>query len=282
MKICWFDGARLGVVTGAEMRDVTGALAVLPPATYPAPPGDMLIEHLDRVRLEIQRLWRDAPIVEIGQAMLMSPVRNPSKIIAAPVNFPFHIQEAKSAPGVFKQYEGGIEEQGLFLKATSSLVGCGQGVRTRFPARQTHHEIELGVVIGKTGSDIPLDEALSYVAGYTIALDMTVRGGEDRSMRKSLDTYSVLGPWLVTADEVADPQVLDFELSVNGVLRQRSNTRHMIMGIAKLIAWASTFYTLLPGDVIMSGTSEGVGRVEPGDMMHCRIESIGSMTVQVR
>jgi 2-keto-4-pentenoate hydratase/2-oxohepta-3-ene-1,7-dioic acid hydratase in catechol pathway len=141
--------------------------------------------------------------------------------------------------------------------------------------------MELGVVIGRKGSNIPEASALNYVAGYAIALDMVVRGSEDRSFRKSIDTYAVLGPWLVTADEIPDPGHLDFSLSVNGEVRQKSNTQHMIMSIPRQIAWASTFYTLWPGDIIMTGTCEGVSRVVPGDVMHCEIAGIGAMDVRV-
>jgi 2-keto-4-pentenoate hydratase/2-oxohepta-3-ene-1,7-dioic acid hydratase in catechol pathway len=110
---------------------------------------------------------------------------------------------------------------------------------------------------------------------------MTVRGPEDRSFRKSVDTYSVLGPWMVTVDEIADPQRLALELSVNGTVRQSANTSEMILPIAEQIAWASRFYTLQPGDVIMTGTCEGVGPVVAGDRMHARIEAIGAMEVAV-
>jgi 2-keto-4-pentenoate hydratase/2-oxohepta-3-ene-1,7-dioic acid hydratase in catechol pathway len=111
---------------------------------------------------------------------------------------------------------------------------------------------------------------------------MVVRGTEDRSFRKSVDTYSVLGPWMVTADEIEDPQNLSFSLAVNGEIKQQSNTNKMLMSIARQIAWGSTFYTLWPGDVIMTGTCEGVSRVQPGDTMHCVIEGIGEMDVAVR
>jgi 2-keto-4-pentenoate hydratase/2-oxohepta-3-ene-1,7-dioic acid hydratase in catechol pathway len=137
------------------------------------------------------------------------------------------------------------------------------------------------VVIGKPAANVSEDTALQYVAGYAIALDMVVRGPEDRSLRKSVDTYAVLGPWLTTVDEVPDPGDLAFSLSVNGEVRQSSNTAHMIMSIARQISWASQFYTLWPGDIIMTGTCEGVGRVQPGDVMHCEIERLGAMDVAV-
>ena len=126
------------------------------------------------------------------------------------------------------------------------------------------------------------DEALDYVAGYAIALDMVVRGTEDRSMRKSVDTYAVLGPWLTTADEIPNPDSMDFELTVNGETRQKSNTELMIMDCRRQIEWASSFYTLHPGDIIMSGTCEGVSRVLPGDTMHLDFAGLGAMDVPIR
>ena len=282
MKICWYNENRLGVVVGDEVRDVSAALQALPPASYPGPRGDALIANLDLVRKEIERHLPDAPAMPVADVRLLSPVVNPTKIIGVPVNYLKHVEEAAADRETFTdRYRGSIEEQGLFLKASSALVGCGEGVRMRFPDRLTHHEMELGVVIGKRASNVSVEQALSHVAGYAIALDMVVRGPEDRSLRKSIDSYAVLGPWLVTADEIADPQALDISLSVNDQLRQHSNTAHMIMDIARQIAWASSFYTLWPGDIIMTGTCEGVGPVGPGDVMHCVIEGIGAMDVHV-
>ena len=193
-----------------------------------------------------------------------------------------HVSEADEQREVFGgRYLGSIEEQGLFLKATSALVGPGEGVRLRFPERRTDHEMELGVVIGRQASDIRKEEALDYVAGYSIALDMVVRGTQDRSFRKSIDSYAVLGPWLVTADEVADPQNLDFFLAVNGEVKQKSNTSLMIMDLATQISWASTYYTLWPGDIIMSGTCSGVSQVTPGDVLHCEIGKIARCDVRI-
>ena len=180
------------------------------------------------------------------------------------------------------KFAGTVIEQGLFLKAASSLVGPSQGVAVRFPDRRTDHECELGVIIGKTADRIEEKNAFDYIAGYAIALDMTVRGPEDRSFRKSVESYAVLGPWLVTADEIADPDALDFELSVGGEVRQKSNTGQMILSVARQLAWASSFYTLHPGDIIMTGTCDGVAPVKPGDVMVCTFEGIGEMVVPVR
>jgi len=282
MKLCWFDNDRLGLVEGDRVRDVSAALRVLPPPRYPAPHGDTLIANLDKVRMEIGKVAINAPTHDLTQVKFLSPVANPTKIIGVPVNYLKHAEEADAQRDVFThRYQGGIREQGLFLKANSALVGSGHGVSIRFPDRRTDHEMELGIVIGREASSVAEADAMSYIAGYTIALDMVIRGPEDRSFRKSLDTFAVLGPWLVTADEIPDPGHLDFSLSVGGQVRQRSNTMHLIMDIPQQIAWASNFYTLYPGDIIMSGTCEGVSPVAPGDVMHCQIDKIGAMDVRV-
>ena len=283
MKICWYDQQQLGVVVDGRVFAVSGALAALPGARYPAAPGDLLIANLGTVRAAIERLLPGAPSKPVEEVRFLSPVANPGKILGVPVNYADHVAEAQADQATFTdRYKGGIREQGLFLKAASSLVGPAEGVTLRFPERLSHHEMELGVVIGKTAANVPVEEAMSYVAGYAIALDMTVRGPEDRSLRKSVDSYAVLGPWLVTADDIDNAQKLDISLRVNGELRQQASTAEMIIGIAEQIAWASSYYTLHPGDIIMSGTCAGVGQVLPGDVMDCDIEAVGSMRVAVR
>ncbi len=134
-------------------------------------------------------------------------------------------------------------------------------------------------VIGKTARNVKSGDALDYVAGYCIGLDMTVRGPEERSLRKSIDTFSVLGPWFVTADELADASQLDFWLTVNGEPRQSANTRDLVLSLPMLIEFASSYY---PGDLVYTGTPEGVGPVVPGDVIVTEFEGIGRMTVDVR
>jgi 2,4-didehydro-3-deoxy-L-rhamnonate hydrolase len=285
MKLCRFNDNRIGIVRGDAVHDVSAILEQLPPMRYPAPVADLLITHLERLRPEMERLADKAPAVPLKGLRLLSPVANPSKIIGTPANYHAHAAEAAADKEISVYHSGKIrtvEDQGLFLKAVSALVGPSEGVAVGFPGRRTDHEAELGIVIGRTAKNIADAAALSYVAGYAIALDMVVRGSEDRSFRKSLDTYAVLGPWLVTADELGDPTALDFDLKVNGENRQTANTKDMIVGIARQIAWASEWYTLHPGDIIMTGTPAGVGRVNPGDRMTVRIDRIGTMEVPVR
>jgi len=121
------------------------------------------------------------------------------------------------------------------------------------------------VITGPECRDVTEDDALAYVAGYSIGLDMSVRGKEDRSFRKSIDSYSVVGPWLVTAEEFGSPNDVSFALLVNGEPRQASSTKHLIFGVRKLIAWASSWYTLHPRGVIFTGTPEDVGLVASHD-----------------
>ena len=122
---------------------------------------------------------------------------------------------------------------------------------------------------------------MDYVAGYCIGLDITVRGPEERSLRKSPDSYSVLGPWLVTADEFGDPSNVQVGIKVNGVVRQDANTEDLVMPIPQLIEFMTSFYSLHPGDIIMTGTPQGVGPIKPGDVMEAWIERIGAMRVAV-
>lgn len=282
MKIAWFNDNRLGLVKGDRVFDVSKVLEKLPKPTYPyAKGGDPLIAHLSSLRGEIEAAASGAGLA-VAEVKFLSPVAAPSKIIGTPTNYTDHIAEANRQRDVFgHRYSGTIEEQGLFLKANSSLIGAGETVKLRFPERRTDHEMELGLVIGKKASNIRLEDALSYVAGYAIALDMVVRGTQDRSMRKSIDTYAVLGPWMITADEIPDPTRLDFSLAVNGEVKQKSNTANMIMGLHRQIQFASEYYTLLPGDIIMTGTCSGVSQVKPGDVMHCEIEKVGAMDVRI-
>src|SRR5262245_49769565 len=183
MKICRFDNDRLGVVEGDRVLDVTGALDVLPKVSWPLPQGDPLIANLGKVVARIKEIKHAATPKPLGAVKLKSPVANPSKIIGAPVNYQLHIQEATKNPSAFANPTANmlnIRTAGPFLKANSSLVGPSEGVSLRFTDRRNDHEVELAVVIGKTGSAIPAAKALDYVAGYAIGLDMTVRGTEDR------------------------------------------------------------------------------------------------------
>lgn len=284
MKICRFDDDRLGIVQGEEVLDVTQALAEIPLQRWPLAQGDPLILNLERVLAAAKKLLPSAPGKPLAAVKLLAPVANPSKIIAAPINYNDHIAESIKDPGIAHgrtNIQKGIGEWGLFLKANSSLIGFGETIRLRWPERRNDHEVELAAIIGKRGNKIPKERALEYVCAYSIGLDMTVRGPELQCFRKSIDTYSVLGPWLVTADEIADPNRLDLSIKVNGEVRQNSNTKYLVYNVQRLIEFGSAMYTLHPGDIIMTGTPAGVSPVKPGDLLSAHVQGIGTAEVRI-
>ena len=288
MKLCRYDDDRLGVVRGDLVHDVTQAQTDIRNSAPYAMKGYAVVAALPQWRERLERLADKAPGKPIAPVKLLPPVARPSKLTCAPTNYQAHIEEMSKAaaqPGsqIVKSQSSKILEAGMFLKANSALVGPSEGIPVRFPDRRNDHEIELVMVIGKTGSDISQAKALDHVIGYCLGLDMTVRGPQDRSFRKSCDGYSVLGPWMVTADEIAEPDNLPLSLTVNGEIRQDTNTRNLIYVIRRLIEFASAYYTLYPGDVYYTGTPEGVGPVKPGDVLRARSAApLGELQIAVR
>jgi 2,4-diketo-3-deoxy-L-fuconate hydrolase len=283
MRLCRFDDDRLGVVVGNEIADITAITERLTAHRYPLPRFDPLIAAFDTLRPAIESLATKADRRPLLEVHLLSPVANPGKVVAAPVNYKKHLDEARADAEIHNDRQiAEIQKAGLFLKATSSIVGPHEGVTISHPDRRNDHEVELVAVIGKVARDVMEKDALGYIAGYCIGLDMSVRGSEDRSFRKSVDSFTVLGPWLSTPEECPDVTNMNLSLEVNGEKRQSANTSDLVLSVAQLIAYASTIYTLYPGDVIMTGTPEGVGPVKDGDLMTASVENIGSMQVGVR
>ena len=285
MKLCRFDGDKLGLVQGTKVIDVSQVLSHLPAQRYPFPRHDLFIEALPALRPQIEALARSAgPELRhaLHKVQLDAPVPNAGKIVGAPINYKAHVAESKADAGIGHGRQiTSIGDWGMFLKANTSLIGMSQEIRLRFADRRNDHELELGVIIGKPCHKVSAADALSHVAGYAVALDMTVRGPEFACFRKSVDTYAVLGPYLVTADEIPDPNRLDMWLKVNGQIRQQSNTEHMVYDVARLIEFTSAFYSLMPGDIIMTGTPEGVGPVQPGDLIEAHIAGVGDLSIRV-
>lgn len=281
MKICRFNSDRIGLVQDDIVLDVTERFNRQP--TWPQPQGDWIVRQIPELLSGLTNASsQNCHTVPLSEVRLESPVANPGKIVGAPINYHAHIEEANADREINHGHTyTTLERYGLFLKAGSSLIGASDLIEQRFPDRRTDHEVELAVVIGKTARMVTKDQALDYVLGYAVGLDMTVRGQEWPGFRKSVDTYAVLGPWIVTADEIADPNALDLELRVNGDERQRSNTSRLIMKVQRLIEYASSFYTLYPGDVIMTGTPDGVGPVQPGDLIEASVQSIGTVKVRI-
>jgi 2-keto-4-pentenoate hydratase/2-oxohepta-3-ene-1,7-dioic acid hydratase in catechol pathway len=171
---------------------------------------------------------------------------------------------------------------GFFLKAPSSLLDPGGTIQLPYHDRRFDHEGELALVIGRTARHVSEHDALSYVFGYTGLLDITMRGGEDRSVRKSFETFTPMGPVLVTADEFGDPGQAELRCWVSGELRQQAGTRDLIWGVARLVSYASSVTTLHPGDVITTGTPAGVGPLAAGDTVRLELSGLGlDLQVQV-
>jgi 2,4-didehydro-3-deoxy-L-rhamnonate hydrolase len=283
MRLCRFDEDRLGVVIDGKVHDVSSARDQIRQTARYDMMGDAVIAALPSWRKRLEDMAAKAPGRPLEEARLLAPVARPSKLMAAPTNYRKHIEEMSANRGAApSSHSSNIGEAGIFLKANSSLVGPSEGVPVRFPDRRNDHEAEIVLIIGKAGTNVPRAEALDYIAGYSLGLDMTVRGREDRSFRKSVDGYSVLGPWIVTADEIADPNDLAFKLDLNGATKQNSNTSNMVYDVQRLIEFASSFYTLHPGDVFYTGTPEGVGPVQPGDRIEVSCDRIGVLSTKVR
>lgn len=275
MKLINFNHSHFGLVMDDKVYDLTQSQQVL---TF----MDALNWLKGRDPQNIQNIKSSAPSFELKDVQINSPVPSPGKVVAAPINYKAHIEEMKTNGQAFGHILTDIRQAGLFLKASSSVVGLSQGIAQRFLERRTDHEIELCVIIGKLCDHVQKEEALTYVAGYCLGLDITIRGTEDRSFRKSLDSYTVLGPWMTVNHPGLDPQNIDLELKVNEELRQHTSTQDMVMSVMELIEYASSFYTLHPGDVIMTGTPQGVGPIRPGDTLHAKGSGLGQMSVKVR
>jgi 2-keto-4-pentenoate hydratase/2-oxohepta-3-ene-1,7-dioic acid hydratase in catechol pathway len=212
--------------------------------------------------------------VPLRDVRLRVPVADPSKIIAAPVNYRDHQAEMNS--------EAQVGALGFFLKAPSSLLDPGGTIQLPYHDRRFDQEGELALVIGRTARHVSEQAALGCVFGYTGLLDITMRGGEDRSTRKSFDTFTPMGPVLVTADEFGDPGDVELRCWVAGELRQKASTRDLIWSVARLVSYASSVATLYPGDVITTGTPAGVGPIAAGDTIRLELSGLGlDLTVQV-
>lgn len=276
MRLCLFDEWRVGVVDGDTVIDVTAAV----PGHEPDPTSAFwvrLCRDFDRLRPQLEQAAAQSPAVPLAQVALRPPALNPSKILAAASNYGDHVTEM--AP---KVPDGWMLDFDVFLKAPTSLLAHGGTIELPEVEPEVHHEIELAAVIGRRARDLDEAEALDCVLGYTAIMDTTVRGGGDRSRRKSYDTFTPLGPWMVTSDEIADPHDVDLELRVNGEVRQQANTNHLLVTIPAMIAHASRIMTLNPGDVFATGTPAGVGPIAPGDEIVARVGGVGTLTASVR
>jgi 2-keto-4-pentenoate hydratase/2-oxohepta-3-ene-1,7-dioic acid hydratase in catechol pathway len=279
VRLYCFDEHRIGVGTGADaLVDVTSLVADVVPESRMA----ALIAAWQRLRGSLQDASTSGIALALDRVTLRAPLPAPRNVIAAPVNYRRHQEEMGGVGGVYTGAEiQTIETYAGFIKASSSVIGPDEAIRLPFPDRRFDHEAEVGVVIGARAASVSRGRALDHVFGYVPLLDITMRGSEDRSYRKSFDTFTPIGPAIVTADEVPDPAAIDFALTVGGELRQRANTRDLIYDIPRLVELYSAGMALEPGDLIATGTPEGVGQITPGDEVVLSLEGIGRLVMQV-
>ncbi len=285
----------MGAVVGAYVVDLAEAGRSVS-AGFPATLEEALV-HWETaagdVRRSLNRMRADRSSLQkngwkIGEVRFAPPERAPGKILCVFVNYHSHGKEVGSAPS----------EPVFFFKHQGSVVGDGEDVVIPRFSKKADHEVELGVIVGKKGKDIPAEEAYNHVAGYTVLNDISFRDGMRRGVEgtvlgrnlfkgKVADTALPMGPWLVTQDEIPDPYPLKLTLRVNGEARQEGTTADMIFRIPELIVSASEGNTLMPGDVIATGTCSGVGLytgkyLNNGDWMEAEVEGVGVLRNRVK
>ena len=279
MRVASLKDGRIGIIDNDGVADVTDLLG-RDAASWPPVEMVAFIARFDALREQIERRRQWAGKIAFSPAMLTCPITWPNKVIAFPANYDAHIAEMKTGTGLISKFKA--DGQGFFLKANSSLSGPNDPiVIPAMPDREIHHECELAVIIGKAGRHISRERALDHIFGYACLIDVVVRGKEERVMRKSFDTFCPLGPFITTKDEVPRHDDIDLELSVNGEIKQKANTRDLIVDIPEMVAMASSVMTLHPGDIIASGTPSGVGPIKAGDRVAIRIAKVGEMTLPV-
>lgn len=275
MKLARYDagsGPRLGVVQGDGIVDLAAAGIDATSMLEIISEGDAMLE---RIRTAIAGRPADHPLASVR---LLHPYR-PRKYLAIGMNFKKHVEEAERL-GVAEP-----KKQFWFNKQTTCITGPFDPIEPGV-TEKLDYEVELGVVIGKPAKLVKAENALSHIFGYVVVNDLSARDWQFHSptftMGKSFDTHGPIGPWIVTADEVPDPQALNLTCHVNGEQRQSSNTSQMIHKIADQIEYLSTAFTLEPGDLIATGTPEGVGVglepqifLKPGDVVRCEVAGIG-------
>jgi 2-keto-4-pentenoate hydratase/2-oxohepta-3-ene-1,7-dioic acid hydratase in catechol pathway len=280
------DYRMVAVGEDGDAVDVSHLLAA--PGTRPGPDGvtDRLAALAGRLAVVRDYLaGRPAPPrLPAAGLRFEAPNPRPRTLLAAPVNFRAHAGEL----GDRSPERGALDARqlGLIVLAPGSVTGpSGRIELPDLPGREFHFEGEVAVVIGRAARDVAESAALDHVLGYTGLIDVTLRlsdqDREERSMRKSYHTFTPIGPWLVTADEVGDPAELELELSCNGEPRQRGRLRDLILDVPGLVSRASRMLPLLPGDVIATGTPAGVGPIVPGDELSLRVSRVGELRMPV-
>jgi len=286
MRIALFDECRVGIVVGTTIHDVTEVIDERWRGT-PYATTD-LIERWDVLQGPLEDALGRAQQRALADVRLLAPLPRPRQLLAAPANYHAHVEEmsgSRFAPSNAQALQS-PREAGFFVKAAGSISGPADPIELPdLPGRTFHHEVELGLVIGKAARAVARQDAHRHIFGYVCVLDITLRVDgehqEGRTLRKSFETFTPLGPVIVTADEIPDDEDVDLRLWVNDELRQEANTRDLLVGVDELLERASRVVTLHPGDVYATGTPDGVGPIVPGDTVRAVVGGVGELTLPV-
>ena len=292
MRICHYDNSQAGVIVEDKVYNIGNALIKAGLARS----GYTMLEVIDALAnnaraIQIARdASRDSTGIPLNSVKLLAPITNPGSLWAAAANYRAHqkemIERMGSADRVTKTKDELMAE--FFLKTTSSIIGPGDTVILPKISKLVDFECELCAVIGKRARKVTEEQALDYVFGYTICWDISQRDPwgkgvqNTRNIRKGFDTFSALGPWIVTRDEIDEPQNLTIKVLQNGKEAMTAHTSDMICGLRDHIRFLTSCLTLRPGDLITTGTPAGVSKLNDGDHLHGTIEKIGSMELQVK
>ena len=275
MKLVMYNNFQLGLYQDDQVYNLSESLTEINAPTPQDMINAVIADFEGTYRARIQEIAGKVQPIGMDQVHLRPPLPRPGKIVAMAANYLENgaLSEPKPLNG--------------FLKSPESVIGEGETVvlPTGHQAAVFHHEAELGIVIGKTASHVSESEAYNHIFGYVNFNDVSARGLHPNSFlwMKSHDTFGPMGPYLVTADEVADAQNLQVRLWVNGDLRQDYNTSDMGHKIPKMIEWLTSIVQLDPGDLIASGTNhQGLGPIQNGDVIEMEITGLGRITVNVQ
>ena len=292
MKICHYNNKQAGVVVGDQVFNIGDALIKAGLARQ----GYTMLEILDALvnNPAAMQIARDAAqgsgSVPLSSVKLLAPIQNPGSLWAAAANYRAHQKEMIERMGSDDRITKSKDElmAEFFLKTTSSIIGPGDTVILPKVSKLVDFECELCAVIGKPAKKVSEDQALDHVFGYMMCWDISQRDPwgkgvqNTRNIRKGFDTFTALGPWIVTKDEVGEPQDLSIKVLQNGKEVMVAHTSDMICGLRDHIRFLSSCLTLRTGDLITTGTPAGVSKLNHGDHLHGTLEKVGSMELHVR
>ena len=271
MKLVYFDDFKLGVVKGDAVVDVSDLVSDIP-GVSPQDTLAGLISEFDSYKGKLEEAVAGSDGVPLSQVRLRSPAPRPLNIDCMAVNYMENGARSEPAP------------KNGFNKSPNSVIGDGDTILlTDVPATIFEHEAELALVISKRAWQVKAEDAFDYIFGYMNFIDVSARGIPAFYQMKSRETFAPMGPWLVTADEIADPQSLPVKLWVNGALMQDFNTDDMAHKIPQVVEWVTSVHSLGPGDVIATGTNHfGLSAIQDGDAIEMEIEGLGRLNLAVR